>query len=446
MRKNELVDQILSYKRYCKSKSELIYIESILLTHLDNIKGAKDSNSRALLTIFHVVYFPISFCIIFFVFIEGTFRLLFKKTNGNCNPNILVTFGNSHTAVLKRIPYEFDSRREYSFVSSRTFRESIERKSNDDTFYIDSYNSFSLCFFVLFKQIKLLFAIKAELFILIDFFGLSVGFKKFVSLIFCICQSIRFRFWVEKFNQDVEKEIIFLGNDTCYRTFWIITSNRNTTSITIQHGIIENKLMYFSIANYFLCWDANSFDRLWKNTETNYLIVGYPKIPLSQTQERVISSSIGIIVTKLYSRSNAGLLVDNLKQLNRLCKDVIIKLHPLEEKNVVDYIKSEFSITNQNVVWDNCKYVIVVDSTFAVDLNIMGKSVVPITIQGEGPFSLYYSPVLLVEFTKILESCDESGLETLLERLSQKANIKADINLVELQKVTGIQFDVQKIN
>lgn len=399
-----LREKLISFKKIYGLNHEYKYLDSVIVTHVDNIKnGARVKYSFIHKVFFVFIFYTVGLAFIGLLFIENILRLLFSKHNEgkNYTNSWLVSFGNSHKAVLEKIPFELEGNI-YSRVTSRGLKEALKVRE-DDMIYVDSFNSIVLTFIVLFRQVKEVVMFGQKVIRIIDFFGVEISNSAYLKLILSYLQSVRFRVWITKLNEVCRPNLIFLGNDTCYRAYWIIKSNTQAKAITVQHGLIENKIMYFSISDLFLCWDSLSLDLIWKNPDTEYGIVGYPKNKTS-SNENIVSQYRNnkslVIVTKLYTISAAEKLLEFLHAFEGLNIPIDVKLHPLERKNITVMFKENNRTIQRVDSWGSYKYIFVVGSSIAIDINAAGFPIIPVSNDKNSAFDYYYAPRFITDITR----------------------------------------------
>ncbi len=399
-----LREKLISFKKIYGLNHEYKYLDSVIVTYADNIKNGPQVKYSFIHKVFFVItFYTVGLACTSLFFIENILRLLFSKQNGrkSYTNSWLVSFGNSHEAVLEKVPFELKGKM-YSRVTSRGFNEAL-KEGEQDMIYVDSFNSTALTFVVLFRQVKEVVMSGLKVVHIIDFFGLKISNGAYLKLILSYLQSVRFRVWITKLNEVCKPDLIFLGNDTCYRSYWIIKSNARAKSITVQHGIIENKVMYFSISDLFLCWDRLSLDIIWKNPDTEYRVIGYPK-KRAFSDENTAPGSLGnrslVTVTKLFTIAAAEKLLDFLHALKELNIPVELKLHPLEEKNIAAMFKENSNVIQRMDSWGSYKYIFVAGSSIAIDINAAGFPIIPVSIDRNSAFESYYTPRFITEITR----------------------------------------------
>lgn len=416
----ELLRKILYFKRRVAKNACLKTADSILIKYLNNSSKYKYEYSRR-------KRFPLKFTILFFLagtffplyfFAENILRLVFSpKSKANLYGNTaFVMFANSHLNVLKRIPFKVDQSCEPNILSSRTIK--ALTNNSEEIFYIDSVNSISITFKILKQQIKQTFKGHGSFRVLFRFFPYLPNTKSFISSLMDYYQSIRFQIWTKKLT-DLNNgwKTMYYGNDTCYRAYWLIDTFNKVESHTIQHGIIENKIMYFSISNKFLCWDKTSFQLLLKNPQTCYEICGYPKFPMFQNIALTDSNRLLIIMSKITSANFVNKMIYLAELLKFKGIHCLLKPHPLEDKKALKaYAESRVELIS-DITYFDFNNVVVINSSYAIDLNHSNIPVIPIISENSNILSAYYNCCLLDDF--ITEVEETGDVFTLLNSMSQ---------------------------
>jgi hypothetical protein len=402
---HEILRRLLQFREGCNTDQGHMYIDSISLT-LVNLVRNNALASKRVLRVYFVYIFVLGLASIFLILFDNVFRL-FRGKKGlrlkSCG-DWLVSFGKSHEEVLERVPEL------YPMVEHQTI--SVSTYGNSDFVYVDEIHRITSVWQIFIKQLTALWKIRSSINLFFSFFPLKMGFadlKEFAKSYFL---SVRFRVWAENFSKGGNPKKIWFGNDTCYRAYWLMKSISSATSITVQHGIIENKLMYFCRTDEFYCWDEISGSLLWKNPLTLYKTVGYPKQKMNFSQiENPRKGGCLIISTKLGSQQ-AGMDVLNLiHALEVRGSNVQFKGHPLEDKQTVSLLKDYIF----DGTWDGFDHYFVIGSSMAIDLNVAGIAVVPILLQKGSAFGDYYDAKTCTEFTEAIEHTSDS-LSQFLDR------------------------------
>ena len=379
------------------------FFNSVLVWYIDS---SKNKNEKKFFFSFHFLFYVFSFLAFFYFVLESILRFVFVRRTSSIDVNAkkvgYIFFAPSHLKVLLKIKkHNSDKFSDYEhvYISSRKVSELL--KVNLNYLDISSYQNLKSNLKFILEFGKYFFSNRRELIQILKKIK-QTDLKLFLKLSFKLAQSIRFRSWVDEFYILNQIEFIYAGNDSCYRSYWL-SNRKKVKTCTIQHGIAENIIQYYSISNYFICWDKNTMQTLIKNSSTEYLIAGYPKNKIKFDTNRLIDKSILIILTKLNSNDIEPLksLIQNLKKYS---DDLKIKFHPSDEKLGAN-------LFNQRLIYEHTKNqlscfqnFIVIDSTFGLDLDYSGVKIIPLSFNQAKTFNLYFPFKSVEDFSKLISN------------------------------------------
>lgn len=330
------------------------------------------------------------------------FFCLFRKSDSTKYlPNVkigFIYFAKSHLTVLEKLIEEVDPN-ERILITSRTLKELLKQPESNSTFFIDGM----LNIVTFSRTIRdIVIYILTERKATVNYFEQISGYDRnlFRKLIIKLFFSLRFKNLTHLlYSRYINIERIILGNDSCYRSFWLINyNNLKIKSCTIQHGIPENLIQYYSISEFFMVWDDISLDRLIKNEKVNYVICGYPKKIQNFTNTNTNSNTALIITTKICDEFEIVLLKKIISLLESEKLKVYIKLHPLESKEVILHFNpTQIFKSSEND--ELSKHILfLIDTTFAVDLKYSGLNFLPLTFDYKRTFNLYFDSIHVNDF------------------------------------------------
>ena len=371
-----------------------VYTKSNLIWILDQVSHNDKDKKRYGYNLF--------FLAVLITFFKFLFRYLYSFFNNLFNRDIQVPSGNhstlflefalSHRKVLEIIKKELGPTSFDQFISYRNISDYLRPRGN--TSFIDNYITIPIFIDSLrkviakdsYRQICILRETLAEFqFYLTRPQLFKLQQKNFEAMLFeSLVDSPKLTFLREK--------KLFFGNDTCYRAY-ILIKNNTAKSITVQHGIISNRLMYYSRSNFFLYWDEISYHLIPKAPFTTYLKVGFP---LPARKINIDNDSINVLFI-LTCYKEECFYEDILKFALNLGKKVYFNLHPVEQSARVNFFKKkDFNVVN---TYDSLKFceVYIFDSTVAFELFCAGYSnIYPVTcfpVSKDNTYSYYFDAI-----------------------------------------------------
>lgn len=380
---------------------------------------------------YSIMHYLCSAMFLSYLTFDSFVRLVFKKKSGakSMNQYNFIYFANSHKQVLSKIKEHYSKKNKGTgFISARTIREVLSGKKDESVTYIDE----EVSFYTIVQQLKqqliyMLFGRKSYV-QFINILDKSPSLRIQLRLTLKIHQSIRFKIWTDQYYDDKQIDCTFLGNDTCYRSYWLLRHRKCAKSLTVQHGVPDNIVQYFSISDHFLCWDKISFDSIFKNENVQYAIVGYPKDSLLLENDS-LDHDILIICTKIKETEEAISLLNLTDILSRIGYRIKIKFHPIEEVSILKLFDPK-NILHSELKTNKSLKIVVVDSTFGVDLVLSNQRIIPVTFNLNNAFSQYFKP---------------THINHLIEKIRRSADLEQLLSSLELTKIDTKMIDLNKI-
>ncbi len=415
-------------------------IQSISIWFIDKIKNNKDAEPSPLK---YLLYFYF-FCILGFsiVAIDTLVRVFLKKRLGVTNSKKLfdfayVSFADSHESVLARIKNQCQVK-SYSSVniSARPLRELFLKRYGVE--FIDDFVSLPNFLLQIKNSISFLKFGRHPTNDFLKLTGKNISAFDHMIFFIKIFHSIRFEIWSNSFFDVNSINYMFLGNDTCYRAFWLIKNQNVGKSITIQHGIPENIFLYYSIADYFAYWDTISYNKLYKNSNVKYIKGGYPKENLNLCDSLPNQVRVMAICTKFKSPEE----LISIEKLATILKsnnfNFEIKFHPLETSANIKRLSNIKIFSDAIKYIGKFEYVIVIDSTFAIDLLMSKKSVIPASFNNNNSFSEYFNPINIRAMLTQIENLDYNEIKIKFDSMRVH-----EFNIEYLKfKITGNEISI----
>jgi hypothetical protein len=390
-----------------KIKFQPLVFQSVAIWLIDQSHMSFKRRAKNIKKVLNILFYFFAIYTYVIVTAETLVRVLVglikkQKASENIQKYGLIYFAKSHYLVLEQIMSAIDPTDRVE-VSSRTFKEILKWERGTSKVYIDDFINLRTITKTQLRWMQFILTHRAST---VNFFNEFSGFKivLFQRLILKLFLSVRFEILTNSFYSRYNYiNRIFLGNDSCYRSFWLIENlTNNGVSCTIQHGIPENLIQYYSISNFFMAWDSISLDKIIKNDHVNYSICGYPKQKqiVKKYQER---NSILIILTRI-NDSNEFL---KLKKISDILKSknftFYIKFHPLESAQYKKEFKKE-NIYSDDINTDISNHILyVIDTTVGIDLAYNGIDFLPLTFDCTRTFNSYFNAIHIDNFIQEIE-------------------------------------------
>ncbi len=328
----------------------------------------------------------------------------------NSKKTAFVYFTKSHKEAINNV-YDLTEECCRIYISARTTKDVFLHKNEISTYYLDD----DINFFDLFSNLldSLIVFYDQRQNIVKYFLSLNgLELRLFINYILKLALSLRFKSMVNAFYSE-HKNIteLFLGNDTCYRAFWLIKYHKKI-SHTIQHGIPENRIQYYSISNYFLAWDAISLNQLIKNSNVIYKICGYPKSIKNHDLQFHINNSLLFILTELINQEEINQLKKITDILSSQKIEFKIKFHPSEKRKNMVLFKDEQVYKGNNLSEISQFRLFVIDTSFGLDLAYNSITFVPLTFDKKKSFNLYFKAMKISDFLERLLRFEINAIES----------------------------------
>lgn len=449
--RNEAVEQVNAllktsnnYKYGELFESIQVWFTDVSITEITKRKNSRNSRIKNIFLHYFIGVFSLTY-----VLLDGLFRAVtncISKTHPKKTGEFdcaFVSFSPSHQSVLNKIQdYERSDGKTYINVSARPISHLLTKKCDQDCEYIDREVTFSIVGESFLASLRFLLDGRKEICIFSDKKILSL--KSRFSIQTKLNLSIRFKVLCRNFYRDTSVLITYLGNDTCYRAYWIIKNINSGVSVNVQHGFIENYTQYYSISDYFFCWDGFSMQKVIRNSKTIYIQSGYPKTKLSLAIEVNSPSEILFISTKFKDESQFKLLFNILESLSSNGFKPKIKLHPLESKSHESRIPKEMLFLG--TVTDIGRYtnVFVIDSTFALDLIFANKGIVPLSFSSKTSFSEYFGYNPIENFLALSIKCSVKEMDAYISKNKIHISLTPEFNYESLRRIKTDYFNLEK--
>ncbi|MCU7494830.1 MAG: hypothetical protein HF314_11680 [Ignavibacteria bacterium] len=309
--------------------------------------------------------------------------ILIKKNNKSHSPvdYAFIYDTSSHYQILENIYNHFSENSSTLLISPITGKNRlIESIFIRRDMYVDSYISWK----GIIKSIKLFVSLIKDFnnifFKLFNFFSNSFypDFRNYKDLFIKVSFSIRYSFAVRNFLEEFKPKFIFQASDACFRSSLIVFYSKNP-KILVQHGLVANPIQYYTKSNYFFYWSKYELQKLYKNKNTTYNLIGYPKREelFNNIKYNKESKNALFILTGTKDKEYYDKVFYVKEELEHNDITVFIKPHPLYcEKKLMEV---------SHLYDDNNNYRIVIsfNSSLGIELAIRGYPVLFVSCSSE---------------------------------------------------------------
>jgi hypothetical protein len=173
-----------------------------------------------------------------------------------------------------------------------------------------------------------------------------------------------------------------------------------------------------------------------KNEKTQYILSGYPKERMHLSSETRPQSEVLLILTKLRSDFQCDLIISIVNSFEIRGFTPIIKFHPLEAPKKIARFKNKLIFKREGECIGEYSCIIVIDSTFAIDLLFSGKPVIPLSFSSLTSFSKYFGFFSIDKYAQFLAAANAFDITTDLCRRKVVANVVPEFRFDSISSVT----------